>query len=149
MQTQTSSDGSNPIKELYDRALKKLKAGHTREAEMICRRALPVYRKDPNIMCLLGEISLMLRRSQEAQTWYGKVLKNFNDYPRALEGMGLALLADSRPKEAVDFLKKAVDAAPRRAKTRTIRRHCGCLPTWRWTPIVSKRPAGCCGAPLN
>ena len=119
MQTQTAAGGSNPIKDLYDRALKKLRAGQTEEAEMICRRALPVYRKDPNIMCLLGEISLKLRRPQEAQTWYGKVLKNFNDFPRALEGMGLALLADSRPKEAVDFLRKAVDAAPKRSKTRT------------------------------
>ena len=119
MQTQTAAGGSNPIKDLYDRALKKFKAGHAREADMICRRAMPVYRKDPNIMCLLGEISLQLRRPQEAQTWYGKVLKNFNDFPRALEGMGLALLADSRPKEAVDFLHKAVDAAPKRSMTHT------------------------------
>ncbi len=114
MHTQTAPGGNDPIKDLYDRALKKFKAGHAREADMICRRAMPVYRKDPNIMCLLGEISLQLRRPQEAQTWYGKVLKNFNDFPRALEGMGLALLADSRPKEAVDFLHKAVDAAPKR-----------------------------------
>ncbi|MCH7506977.1 MAG: sulfotransferase [Proteobacteria bacterium] len=119
MQTQTAAAGSDPIKDLYDRALKKFKAGHAREADMICRRAMPVYRKDPNIMCLLGEISLQLRRPQEAQTWYGKVLKNFNDFPRALEGMGLALLADSRPKQAVDFLHKAVDAAPKRSMTRT------------------------------
>jgi len=69
-------------------------------------------------MCLRGEISLRQRRPQEAQTWYGKVLKKVPEYPRALEGMGLALLADGRPRQAVDFLNKAVEAAPQRSATR-------------------------------
>jgi tetratricopeptide (TPR) repeat protein len=118
MQTQTSAGDSNRIKELYDHALKTLQAGDAKEAEMICRRALPVMRKDPNILCLLGEISLRLRRPQEAKTWYVKVLKTFNDFPRALEGMGLALLADKRSAEAVDYLKKAAELVPNRSTTR-------------------------------
>ena len=118
MQTQTSAGDSSRIKEIYDQALKTLQAGDAKEAEMICRRALPNIRKDPNILCLLGEISLRLRRPQQAQNLYRGVLKTFKDYPRALEGMGLALLADKRSVEAVEFLKKAVDAVPNRSTTR-------------------------------
>ena len=118
MQTQKTAGDSNRIKEIYNHALKTFQAGDAKEAEMICRRALPVIRKDPNILCLLGEICLRLRRPQEAQNFYRGVLKTFKDFPRALEGMGLALLADKRPVEAVKYLKKAVEAVPNRSTTR-------------------------------
>ena len=118
MRTQTSAGDSNRIKEIYDHALKTLQAGDAKEAEMICRRALPAIRKDPNILCLLGEISLRQRRPQEAQNLYRGVLKTFRDYPRALEGMGLALLADKRSVEAVEYLKRAAELAPNRSTTR-------------------------------
>jgi len=110
--TTTSQSGST--KEVYELAVKTLKAGDVNEAELICRRALPKHRADPNINCLLGEISLRMRRPQEAQTWYGNALRVHKEFPRALEGMGLSLLADSRAAEAVDFLRKASIAAPNR-----------------------------------
>jgi tetratricopeptide (TPR) repeat protein len=118
MQTQTSAGDTSRIKELYDHALKTFQAGDAKEAEMICRRALPAIRKDPNILCLLGEISLRLRRPQEAQNLYRGVLKTFKDFPRALEGMGLALLADKRSVEAVEYLKRAAELVPNRSTTR-------------------------------
>jgi len=118
MQTQRTAGDSSRIKEIYDHALKTLHAGDAKEAEMICRRALPVFRKDPNILCLLGEICLRLRRPQEAQNLYRGVLKTFKDFPRALEGMGLALLADKRPVEAVEYLKRAAELVPNRSTTR-------------------------------
>ena len=118
MQTQRTAGDSSRIKEIYDHALKTLQAGDAKEAEMICRRALPVFRKDPNILCLLGEISLRLRRPQEAQNLYRGVMKTFKDFPRALEGMGLALLADKRPVEAVEYLKRAAELVPNRSTTR-------------------------------
>ena len=102
----------------YDQAVQKLKSGELQEAESICRRALPVTRQDPNIMCLLGEISLRLKRPQEAKTWYGSVLKLQRQFPRAQEGMGLALLADGQPEEAAEFLRKAAQAAPGRSVTK-------------------------------
>ncbi|MGD8580623.1 MAG: tetratricopeptide repeat protein, partial [Lysobacterales bacterium] len=109
---------SEAVRATYERAVSALKSGDVDRAESICRKALPRFRNDPNILCLLGEISLRQRRPQEAQTLYGKVLKRVEGYPRALEGMGLALLADGRPKEAVDFLTRAAEAAPQRSATR-------------------------------
>ncbi|MGD8359616.1 MAG: tetratricopeptide repeat protein, partial [Lysobacterales bacterium] len=108
---------SEAVRATYERAVSALKSGDVDRAESICRKALPRFRNDPNILCLLGEISLRQRRPQEAQTLYGKVLKRVEGYPRALEGMGLALLADGRPKEAVDFLTRAAEAAPQRSAT--------------------------------
>jgi tetratricopeptide (TPR) repeat protein len=109
---------SNPVKEFYDQAVRELERGNLQKADTICRSALPVTRQDPNIMCLLGEISLRLKRPQEAKTWYGSVLKLHKKYPRAQEGMGLALLADGQAEEAVVFLQKAAQAVPHRSATR-------------------------------
>jgi Flp pilus assembly protein TadD len=109
---------SNPIKQQYDQAMKTLRAGDAQEAELICRRVLPQSRQDLNIICLLGEICLKQRRPQEAETWFKKVLKQKRDFPRALEGLGLALLADGKAKKATGFLSRAAELAPTRAKTR-------------------------------
>ena len=85
---------------------------------MICRRVLPQSRQDLNIICLLGEICLRRRRPQEAEGWFEKVLKRHEEYPRALEGLGLAMLADGKPKKAAKILTKAAAAAPKRSTTR-------------------------------
>lgn len=108
----------NPAKEFYDRATRSLQAGDIEEAELICRQALPGIGRDPNILCLMGEICLRQRRPQEARNLYGEVLGRHADFPRALEGMGLALLADRKPADASEFLVKAAAAAPHRSKTR-------------------------------
>ena len=84
---------------------------------MICRRVLPQSRQDPNIICLLGEICLRQRRPQEAENWFRKVIKRHENDPRALEGLGLALLADGKPKKASKILTRAVAAAPDRSTT--------------------------------
>ncbi len=118
MQTPTTRGQKNSIRELYDQALKTLRSGDAVTAEMMCRRALPVCGNDPNIVCLLGEICLRQRRPQEARNWYQRVLKNYPGFPRAMEGMGMALLADKQPKKATVFLKKAAEAVPRRSATR-------------------------------
>jgi hypothetical protein len=52
----------NLLKQHYDRALKTLRAGDVEEAELICRRTLPEFGRDPNILCLMGEICLQQRR---------------------------------------------------------------------------------------
>ena len=109
---------TNPLKERYDHALKTLKAGDVEEAELICRRTLPTHGRDPNILCLMGEICLRQRRPQEAKNLYTEVLGRQPGFPRALEGMGLALLADKKAADACEFLLKAVAAAPKRSKTR-------------------------------
>ena len=90
----------NVIKEQYNQALKTLRAGDAEEAELICRRVLPNSRQDPNIICLLGEICLRQRRPQETENWFNKVLKKHPGQPRALEGVGLSLLAIGKPKKA-------------------------------------------------
>ena len=118
MQTQTASGRTDQIREVYEEALKTFRGGDVVEAEMICRRALPMYGNDPNILCLLGEICLKQRQPQQAKNWYKKALNRVKDFPRALEGMGMALLANSQAKQAVELLQKAVDAAPRRSVTR-------------------------------
>jgi tetratricopeptide (TPR) repeat protein len=109
---------ANPIKAVYDQANRTLQAGDADEAELICRRALPHVGRDPNIICLMGEICLRQRRLQEAKSLYGEVLGQFEGFPRALEGLGLALLADKEAAEASKYLAKASAAAPQRAKTR-------------------------------
>jgi tetratricopeptide (TPR) repeat protein len=109
---------ANPIKAVYDLATKTLKSGDVDEAELICRRALPQLGRDANIICLMGEICLRQRRLQEAKSFYGEVLGKHEGYPRALEGLGLALLADKKAAEATEYLAKAAAAAPRRSKTR-------------------------------
>jgi tetratricopeptide (TPR) repeat protein len=106
------------IKEQYDQALKTLRAGEAEEAELICRRVLPNSRQDPNIICLLGEICLRQRRPQEAENWFNKVLKTHPGHPRALEGVGLSLLAIGKPKKASKALTRAVAAVPKRSTTR-------------------------------
>ena len=109
---------SNPIKQQYDQAMKTLRAGDAQEAELICRRVLPQSSQDPNIICLLGDICLRQRRAQEAANWFNKVLKKHKGFPRALEGLGLALLADGKARKAADCLLKACAAAPNRSTTR-------------------------------
>jgi tetratricopeptide (TPR) repeat protein len=118
MPANTLQDDAAGVRAIYEQAAKALRAGRVEEAESLCRQALPACHNEPNIMCLLGELSLRRRQPQEAQTWYGKVLGKVPDYPRALEGMGLALLADGRPREAVAFLSKVVEAVPQRSATR-------------------------------
>jgi tetratricopeptide (TPR) repeat protein len=50
--------------------------------------------------------------------WYEEVLEKHPGFPRALEGLGLALLALGLPTEAARCLGEAVAAAPERSKTR-------------------------------
>jgi Flp pilus assembly protein TadD len=112
MSVQKTSKPRFDVRAVYDQATGAVKDGRLDEAETICRRALPNCGEDPNILCLLGEISLRLKRPQEGRTFYARVLKTREDYPRALEGMGLALLADGNPRKAVDYLQKAAKAVP-------------------------------------
>ena len=109
---------TNPVKQSYDQAARKLSEGDLEEAELICRRALPSHRKDPNILCLLGEICLRQRRPQEAAPFFTRALERVPEFPRALEGLGLALLADKKPKQACDYLTRASKALPKRSRTR-------------------------------
>jgi tetratricopeptide (TPR) repeat protein len=66
----------------------------------------------------MGEIALRQRRSQEARNLYAEVLGRHPGFARALEGMGLSLLADRKAADASEYLLKAVAAAPKRSKTR-------------------------------
>lgn len=109
---------ANPIKQVYNEALSTLRAGDAGEAELICRRALPTLGRDPNLLCLVGEICLRQRRPQEARHLFAEVLHRQPGFPRALEGMGLALLADEKPADASEYLVKAAAAAPQRSRTR-------------------------------
>lgn len=92
-QITASKKPRDSIREIYDQARDALKAGNADEAEMICRRALPIHGEGPNILCLLGEILLKLKRPQQAQMAFGRVLGKVQECPRALEAVGLSLLA--------------------------------------------------------
>ena len=105
------------IRAAYDRARQVMQAGDLDEAELQCRGAIPRFDRDPNLLCLLGEILIRQRKPQEARTWFGKTLKMLPDFPRALEGTGLALLAERNPADALAFLQKAASLVPQRAKT--------------------------------
>ncbi len=117
MSSSSSSSQTDSIRAFCDHALNTKKAGDLDEAELICRRAQVIYARDPNIMCLLGEIVLKQGRPQEAHSWFGLALKNFPGYPRALDGTGRALLAEKKPAKAVKFLQKAAKALPNRSST--------------------------------
>jgi len=117
MSAPVSAEHSNSVRKVYELGLKTLEAGDTEEAEMICRRALATCEQDPNLLCLLAEILLKQKRTEEARKYFRNTLKRHPDYPRALEGMGLALLADSQPGPAIKFLQQAAVAVPGRAAT--------------------------------
>jgi len=106
------------IQQCYESAVQALNAGDSEEAESICRRALPTHGRDPNILCLLGEVCLRQRRPQEARNLFNEVLRRVGEFPRALEGMGLALLADQQAAEACSYLSRAASALPQRTLTR-------------------------------
>jgi tetratricopeptide (TPR) repeat protein len=106
------------LRDVYEQAASTFRAGDVKEAERICRRALPEFGRDPNILCLLGEIHLRQRQPQAAKNLFTEVLGRQPDFPRALEGMGLSLLADLKAADAVDYLRRAVAATPNRTQTR-------------------------------
>jgi tetratricopeptide (TPR) repeat protein len=108
------------LRAFYDTAMAHLRAGELEAAEQVARRAQAIYPRDPNITCLLGEISLRCRRPQEAQSWFGRTLKHFPGFPRALEGTGRALLEERRPVRAVSFLERAARAVPDRVNTHLV-----------------------------
>ncbi len=114
----STTANTQEIRNLYDRAQALIKAGQVQEAEAVCLHGLPGLREDPNIHCLLGEICLQRRRPQEAREWYAGVLEKHPGFARALEGLGLALLALGLPAEAAQYLGEAVAAVPDRSKTR-------------------------------
>ncbi|MDX1555434.1 MAG: sulfotransferase, partial [Xanthomonadales bacterium] len=97
--------------------MKAKKGGDLDEAENICRRAQVSFPRDPNILCLLGEVLLKQGRTQEALSWFTRTLVNFPGYPRALEGSGRSLLAEKRAAKAVKFLKRAAKRLPDRSST--------------------------------
>jgi len=115
------SPGANPslesVRAFYDQALKFKKAGDLDEAESICRRAVVIHERDPNILCLLGEILLRQRKPNEAQAWFTSTLNAFPDFPRALEGLGRALLDQKKPHKALQHLEKAARLVPDRYTT--------------------------------
>ena len=117
MEKSITSTRTSSVREFYNHAFKVFKAGDVEEAELICRRGLPAFRRDPNILCLLGECRHKQRSYQEARTWFDEVLKKYEDFPRALEGSGLALIALKRPGKAVEYLKKAAELVPNRSDT--------------------------------
>ena len=105
------------IRAFYDHAYGLMKAGDLDEAERTLRRAVVIYERNANIVCLLGEVLLRQRQPQQARQWYERCLDWFPGYPRALEGAGKAYLADGKAAKAVPLLQAAAEAVPRRAPT--------------------------------
>ena len=112
-----ASAATESVRAFYDQALKFKKAGDLNEAESICRRAAVIHERDPNILCLLGEILLRQRKPNEAQGWFTSTLNVFPDFPRALEGLGRALLDQKKPHKALEHLEKAARLVPDRYTT--------------------------------
>lgn len=114
-----SNDPQNTdsIRAFYENALAKKKAGDLDGAEATLRRAVAIYQRDPNILCLLGEVTLEQRRPQEARRWFKLALNRFPGYPRALEGAGKSLLAERRPNRALEYLRGAAVSLPNRVST--------------------------------
>ena len=110
-------DDINSIRAFYEHAQNQLRVGDLDEAERTLRRAVAIYRRDPNILCLLGEVLLKSGRPAEARKSFLRTLGHFPAYPRALEGAGKTLLAEKKPKKAVDYLKRAANALPNRVST--------------------------------
>lgn len=111
------TDRAASIRAFYDHAQALLKADDLDEAERTLRRAVAIYERDPNILCLLGETLLRQRQPQEARRYFLRTLEHFPAYPRALEGAGKSWLGEKRPKRAVEFLRKAAAALPDRVST--------------------------------
>ena len=114
---QAQGEQVKQIRAVYERARELMRAGDLDEAEGIARRAIPKYNRDPNLQCLLGDVLIRKRRPQEARNWYEKTLKMLPEFPRALEGVGLALLAERKPSDALPYLRRAAETVPNRSKT--------------------------------
>lgn len=117
MPNPATPDTGASIRAFYDHALGLKKSGDLEEAERTLRRAVAIYRRDPNILCLLGETLLERRRPQEARHWFQVALEHFPGYPRALDGLGRSWLAEKRPRRAVVPLRRAAEALPDRVST--------------------------------
>jgi tetratricopeptide (TPR) repeat protein len=120
MQTSQSAQQADTVRQAYELALKTEKAGEDAEAELICRKALPVHGRDPNILCLLGEVILKQRRPQEARRCFKEVLARVPDFPRALEGMGRTYLREKKSGKALKYLQRAAERLPNRAATQFV-----------------------------
>ena len=117
MASTPGQDRTASIRAFYDIALTHQKAGDLEEAERTLRRAVAIYQRDPNILCLLGEGILRQSRPQEARTWFLRTLDYYPGYPRALEGAGKTFLAEKKPQRAVKYLQRAAEALPNRSST--------------------------------
>ncbi|NND45188.1 MAG: tetratricopeptide repeat protein, partial [Xanthomonadales bacterium] len=117
MQRQRPAKTPNPVRDAYEQAARAKREGDLDEAELVCRRALVSHEREPNLLCLMGEICLKQRRPQEAHAWFARVLRIFHEYPRALEGTGRALLAEKKARKAVRYLQRAAQALPDRVST--------------------------------
>jgi tetratricopeptide (TPR) repeat protein len=113
----SGGDRTASIRAFYDHAHGQMKANDLDEAERTLRRAVAIYERDPNILCLLGEVQLRQGSPRAARRWFLRTLELLPDYPRALEGAGKCLLAEKKPKKAVEYLRKAAQALPNRITT--------------------------------
>ena len=98
----------NPQKEAFEKALTLLQSGDASTAEQLCRDALDSYPEDVNILCLSARALIRLQQFDEAEVRLNKTLALFPEFPRSHEILGELLLAQKKPKQAVDTFRHAI-----------------------------------------
>ncbi len=99
-------------------ALDRLREGDAAAAAVLCREALGVAPRDPDLLALLGASLVALREPSEALDSLHLAVEIAPGHPRAWEERGRALLQLRRVDEAVESLQKAVDLDPGSVATR-------------------------------
>jgi tetratricopeptide (TPR) repeat protein len=99
-------------KSVFNEAIGLITAGELGTAEARCRAALERYPGDVNMLALLGALLVKLDRRQEAERTLREVIADAPSFAKPHEDLGILLLQDKRPAEALPVLERATQLDP-------------------------------------
>jgi RimJ/RimL family protein N-acetyltransferase/Flp pilus assembly protein TadD len=92
-------------------------SGRSEVAEALCRELLQIQPEEPQMLFLLGMVSLKAGRNQEAVGWFLRAAKAQPDSARIFNGLGCAYQALKDRHRAMDAWGKAFSLEPGSADT--------------------------------
>ena len=99
-------------KSVFNEAISLITAGDLGTAEARCRTALKRYPGDVNMQALLGALLVKMDRRVEAEKTLRDVIDSAPSFAKPHEDLGLLLLQDKRPAEALPVLERATRLDP-------------------------------------
>lgn len=109
------AEGPEHVDANYVRALLLHRMGQIKEAGQVLEPIVRANLQKVKIVSLFGDVLRLSGRVAEALRAFEHVLQRSPDYPEALFGIACVRGVENNLPEAINLLKKAVAAAPRRA----------------------------------